>query len=194
VPTVLGEMFAKLSTKVLASIAALSTFGAAGAWGTYSSFTDTTSASGSTFSSGTVHITNDASGSTMFTMTGMVPGTTATKCINVTNSGDVPFHDATLAATASGALGAAINVTIDKGTGATGGSSGSCANFNQVTAGFVSGLLNALPSAASPADDPSTWAVAEVRSYRVRVTLDPAAASTFQGKTASLDLTWTASS
>jgi hypothetical protein len=187
-------MFAKLSTKVLASIAALSTFGAAGAWGTYSAFTDTTSASGSTFSSGTVHVTNDAAGSTLFALTGLVPGSTSVKCINVTNSGDVPFHDVTLAATAAGALGAALNVTIDKGTGAAGGASGSCTSFVQGTAGFVSGLLNALPTSAAPADDPSTWAVGEVRSYRVTVRLDPLAASTFQGKTASLDLTWTASS
>jgi hypothetical protein len=187
-------MFAKLSTKVLASIAALSTFGAAGAWGTYSSFTDTTSASGSTFSSGTVHITNDSAGSTLFSLTGLVPGSSAIKCINVTNSGDVPFHDVTLAATAAGALAGAINVTIDKGTGATGGAAGSCTNFAQTTAGFVTGLLNALPTSASPADDPSTWAVNETRSYRFTVRLDPLAAGTFQGKTASLDLTWTASS
>jgi hypothetical protein len=193
-PTVEGEMFAKLSTKVLASIAALSTFGAAGAWGTYSAFTDTTSASGSTFSSGTVHITNDAAGSTLFTLTGLVPGSASVKCINVTNSGDVPFHDVTLAANGTGALAGALNVTIDKGTGATGGAAGSCTNFVQGTAGFVSGLLNALPTAVSSADDPSTWAVNETRSFRVTVKLDPLAAATFQGKSAGLDLTWTASS
>ena len=59
---------------------------------------------------------------------------------------------------------------------------------------MVSGLLNALPASASPFDDGSSWAVGATRSYRVTVKLDPAAASTYQGKTASLDLTWTASS
>jgi hypothetical protein len=187
-------MFAKLSTKVLASIAALSTFGAAGAWGTYSSFTDTTSASGSTFSSGTVHITNDSAGSTLFSLTGLVPGSSAIKCINVTNSGDVPFHDVTLAATAAGALAGAINVTIDKGTGATGGAANSCSNFVQGTAGLVTGLLNALPTTGSPQNDASAWNPGDTRSYRISVKVDPLAANSFQGKTAGLDLTWTASS
>ena len=183
-----------LSLKVLASVAALSLFAAVGAWGTYSAFTDTTDASGSTFSSGTVHITDDDAGSAMFTLSGLVPGASATKCINVTNSGDVPFSNVALSAASSGALAGALQVTIDKGSGATGGASSSCTSFSVSTAALVSGLLNALPSAASPADDSSSWAVGATRSYRVTVKLDAQAASSFQGKTASLDLTWTASS
>src|SRR4051812_46609819 len=112
----------KLSTKVVASVAALSSFGAIGAWGTYSAFTDTTTAGGSTFSSGTVHIANDSAGTALFGLTGLVPGSLSTKCINVTNTGDVPFSNVALSASASGALGGALQVTIDKGTGATGGS------------------------------------------------------------------------
>lgn len=183
-----------LTLRVLASIAALSVFGAVGAWGTYSAFTDTTSASGSTFSSGTVHITDDDAGTALFALTGLVPGASAVKCVNVTNSGDVPFSGVALSAAASGALAGALQVTIDKGTGAAGGASSSCASFVPTAAGLVSGLLNALPTAASPQDDNSAWPVGETRSYRVTVKLDPLALGTFQGKTASLDLTWTASS
>ena len=95
----------KLSLKVLASIAALSLFGAVGAWGTYSAFTDTTQSSGSTFSSGTVHITDDDAGSAMFALTGMVPGSQAIKCINVTNSGDVAFSNVALSAAKLGLAG-----------------------------------------------------------------------------------------
>jgi predicted ribosomally synthesized peptide with SipW-like signal peptide len=187
-------MFHKLSLRVLASIAALSLFGAIGVWGTYSAFTDTTQSSGSTFSSGTVHITDDDAGSAMFALTGMVPGTTSAKCINVTNAGDVPFSSVALSAASSGALAGALQVTIDKGTGATGGASSSCASFSSTATGVVSGLLNALPTSAAPFDDSSSWAVSAVRSYRVTVKLDPLASGTYQGKTASLDLTWTASS
>lgn len=183
-----------LSLKVLASIAALSLFGAVGAWGTYSAFTDTTQSSGSTFSSGTVHITDDDAGSAMFALTGMVPGVQAIKCINVTNGGDVPFANVALSAATSGALAGALQVTIDKGTGATGGAASSCGSFVSSAAGIVSGLLNALPTGAAPFDDSSAWAVGATRSYRVAVKLDPLAAGTLQGKTASLDLTWTASS
>jgi predicted ribosomally synthesized peptide with SipW-like signal peptide len=183
-----------LSLKLLASLAALSLFGAVGAWGTYSAFTDTTQSSGSTFSSGTVHITDDDAGSALFALTGLIPGATATKCINVTNAGDVPFSNVALGAATSGALAGALQVTIDKGTGATGGAASSCTNFTPTVTGWVSALLNALPTGASPQDDASAWAVGATRSYRVTVKLDPLAASSFQGKTASLDLTWTASS
>jgi predicted ribosomally synthesized peptide with SipW-like signal peptide len=184
----------KLSLRVLASIAALSLFGAIGALGTYSVFTDTTDSSGSTFSSGTVHITDDDAGSAMFALTGMVPGTQAIKCINVTNAGDVPFSNVALSAAGSGALAGALQVTIDKGTGATGGAGSSCTNFSATSTGVVSGLLDALPTGVAPFDDGSSWAVGATRSYRVTVQLDPLAASSFQGKTASLDLTWMASS
>jgi Camelysin metallo-endopeptidase len=179
-----------LSLKVLASIAALSVFGAVGAWGTYSAFTDTTGSTGSTFSSGTVHITDDDAGSALFALTGMVPGVSSVKCINVTNAGDVPFSNVALSAATSGTLAGALQVTIDKGTGATGGAS----NFVQGTAGIVSGLLSALPSAGAPQNDAAAWNAGDTRSYRVTVKLDPLAANSFQGKTASLDLTWTASS
>jgi hypothetical protein len=183
-----------LSLKVLASIAALSAFGAVGAWGTYSAFTDTTGSTGSTFSSGTVHITDDDAGSALFALTGLVPGVSSVKCINVTNAGDVPFSNVALSAATSGPLAGALQVTIDKGTGATGGGSSSCASFVQTTAGLVTGLLNALPTAGSPQNDAAAWNAGDTRSYRVTVKLDPLAANTFQGKTASLDLTWTASS
>jgi predicted ribosomally synthesized peptide with SipW-like signal peptide len=190
----MSDMPRKLSLRVLASIAVLSLFGAVGAWGTYSAFTDTTDATGSTFSSGTVHITDDDAGSALFALTGMVPGTQSIKCINVTNAGDVPFSNVALSAATSGALAGALQVTIDKGTGATGGASSSCAGFAATATGVVSGLLNALPTSAAPFDDSSAWAVGATRSYRVTVKLDPLAASTYQGKTANLDLTWTASS
>jgi predicted ribosomally synthesized peptide with SipW-like signal peptide len=188
------DMRSLLSFKVLASVAALSLFAAVGGWGTYSAFTDTTQSSGSTFSSGTVHITDDDAGSALFALTGLVPGVQALKCINVTNAGDVAFSNVALSAATSGALAGALQVTIDKGTGATGGAASSCANFTSTVTGLVSGLLNALPTSASPADDSSSWAVGATRSYRVTVKLDPLAASTYQGKTASLDLTWTAGS
>lgn len=183
-----------LSLRLLASVAALSTFGAVGAWGTYSAFTDTTGSTGSTFSSGTVRITDDDAGTALFSLTSLIPGATAVKCVNVTNAGDVPFSNVALSASASGPLGAALQVTIDKGTGAAGGAAGSCTSFASGVTGLVSGLLNALPTAGSPQNDSSTWNPGDTRSYRVTVKLDPLAANAFQGKTAGLDLTWTASS
>jgi predicted ribosomally synthesized peptide with SipW-like signal peptide len=183
-----------LAPKLLATIAALSAFGAVGAWGTYSAFTDTTQATGSTFSSGTLHITDDDANSAMFTLTGLIPGVSTTRCINVTNAGDLPFANVALSASTSGTLAPALQVTIDRGTSATGGSGASCTGYVSVAAGIVTSTLDALPTLGSPYNDASAWAVGGTRTYRVTVKLDPLAANSYQGKTAGLDLTWTASS
>lgn len=181
-----------LTARVLASVAAVSTFGAFGAYGTYSAFTDTTDASGSDFAAGTVKITDDDAGTKLFSMTGMIPGVSNTKCINVTNAGDVPFADVKLAANATGALAPALKIAVDRGTAATGGASSSCTGFNLVSGNIVSGLLDVLTGAA-PVADTTGWTPGATKSYKVTVSLDAAAGALFQGKTAQLALTWTAS-
>ena len=66
-----------MSLRLAASAAALSVIVGAGAYGTYSAFTDTTDNTGNTFAAGTIDITDDDAGTSMFTLTGMLPGTTA---------------------------------------------------------------------------------------------------------------------
>jgi hypothetical protein len=181
-----------LTARVLASVAAVASFGAFGAYGTYSAFTSTTQASGSEFAAGTVSITDDDAGNKLFQLTGMVPGTTETKCINVKNAGDVPFADVKLDVAATGDLAPALKVSVDRGSAATGGSALSCTNFVQSAGNIVNGLLSVL-TGNSPISDASGWTANATKSYRVTVTLDPLAGALYQGKTAQLNLTWTAS-
>lgn len=181
-----------IARRVLASIAALCAFGAFGLAGTWSAFTDTTQADGSHFVAGTVDITNDSAGTALFDLTGLVPGMATTRCINVTNDGDVPFANVQLTGTASGALAPALRLTVDRGSGATGGASASCTSFTASTAGLIDTTLSAL-GGLTPGDDTSGWAAGASKSYRVTVTLDANAAGTYQGESADLTLTWTAS-
>jgi predicted ribosomally synthesized peptide with SipW-like signal peptide len=181
--------------RLAASAAALSVIVGAGAYGTYSAFTDTTDNTGNTFAAGTIDITDDDAGTAMFTLTGMLPGSTATRCINVSNVGTSPFANVALSGAVGGTgLATALTAVVDRGTGAGGGATFSCTGFASVTANIVTGALSAFPTVAAPVNDAVGWAPAAVKSYRFTVTLPSTASQTAQGQTATLAVTWTASS
>jgi hypothetical protein len=125
----------------------------------------------------------------------MLPGTTATRCINVSNVGTSPFANVALSGAVGGTgLATALTVVVDRGTGAGGGATASCTGFTSVTPNIVTGALSAFPTAAAPVNDATGWAPAAVKSYRFVVTLPTAAPQTAQGQNATLAVTWTASS
>lgn len=131
----------------------------------------------------------------MFTLTGMTPGTTQAKCINVANAGTSAFSNVAFSGTVGGTgLATSLNVTVDRGTGATGGASLSCTGFNQVTAGIVTGTMSSFPTAAAPVNDATGWTAGAIKSYRVTVTLPSSAPNSAQGQNATLDMSWNASS
>ena len=91
-----------------------------------------------TWSSGSVVLTDNDSGTAMFTVSGVKPGQTGTQCILVTYSGslaaNVKFYVATYTPTvtagAPSGLGPFLNLTVEQGTGtASTGVSGSCTGF-----------------------------------------------------------------
>jgi predicted ribosomally synthesized peptide with SipW-like signal peptide len=184
-----------LSLRLLLSAVAVGGIMSVGAYGTFSSWTDTTSAQASTLKAGTVKLTNsDTGSSSLFSLTGLLPGASTTKCINVTNAGDVPLTNVGLSGSSSGQLVSALSVKIDRGTGAAGGTNGSCTGFSAIDAGIVDGLLSTLPGVSSPLVDSSTGAPGDTKSFKVTVSFAANAAAALQGKTADLGLTWTATS
>ena len=183
------------SLRLAASAAALSVIVGAGAYGTYSAFTDTTDNTGNTFAAGTIDITDDDAGTSMFTLSGMLPGSTATRCINVSNAGTSPFANVALSGAVGGTgLATSLQVVVDRGTGAGGGATFSCTGFASVTPNLVTGALSAFPTSGAPVNDATGWAPGAVKSYRFTVTLPVAAPQTAQGLNATLAVTWTASS
>jgi hypothetical protein len=56
---------------------------------TQAAFTDTTSNDGNTWTAGTVVLTDDLNGTLMFNETGLEPGLSTTRCIEVTYAGDL---------------------------------------------------------------------------------------------------------
>ena len=77
---------------VVTALAALLVVGLLTIEGSRAAFSASTANGSNTFSAGSVSITDDDAGSVMFNLSNMVPGTTATKCINVTYTGSAPAN------------------------------------------------------------------------------------------------------
>ena len=72
-----------------------------------------------TFAAGQVSLTDDDSGSALFTATALKPGLTATRCIKVTYTGNVASGVKVYATGYTGTLGAYLDLTIELGAGGT---------------------------------------------------------------------------
>lgn len=156
-------------------------------------FTATTSNDANTFSSGTVVLADDDAANVMFNASGLTPGDTATKCINVSYSGTVAAN-VKLYATGYTNTGLAeyLDFTIEEGTGATGGATFDCTGFTGPTS-LHTGTLAAFGTANTAyASGLSSWqpAGATTRSYRMTYTVRDVNAA--QGKSAGLNFTWEA--
>ncbi len=154
-------------------------------------FSDTTANAANSWAAGTVIITDDDSGSAMFSVSDMTPGQTVTNCIVVTYSGSlVPADVKIYGSTGGTGLDAYLNTTVEIGTG---GSFGNCTGFT-TTSTLYSGTLASFAStytnwatglaAWSPASTPDS------RTFKFTVTLQDNNAA--QGLDATGTFTWEA--
>ncbi|MBT0770963.1 hypothetical protein KIH74_18640 [Kineosporia sp. J2-2] len=133
-------------------------------------FGDTTTNS-SSWSAGSVTVTDDDAGSALFDSTRdgvLTGGQTLTRCILVTYTGSVTSGTRIrLYADASGTLAGQLDLTVDEGTG---GSSGDCSGFSPTTPGLYTGTLASFATAASSfASGVGSWepsATPDSRTYR----------------------------
>src|ERR1700754_3989216 len=105
----LWSMLKLLSLRLLLSAVAVGGIMSVGAYGTYSAWTDTSTISANTLTAGVVDITDDTAGTALFTLSGLLPGATLTKCINVTNAGSADFASVDLSGTGTGVLASVLN-------------------------------------------------------------------------------------
>jgi hypothetical protein len=161
--------------------------------GTNAAFTASASSGASSWSTGTVTLSNDAGGSALFTATATAPGGGSARCVTVTYSGSVAAGIRLYATALSGALAPYVDVTIAVGTGDTTG--GSCAAFTR-TQELFNGTLSALAAGHgdfaaglggfAPSAGPASAA------YRISWQIDNAAPNSVQNTTASSTFTWEA--
>jgi hypothetical protein len=114
---VLGREEGMPKTKqLLATAVVVGLVATVGGWATYSAFSSTTTSDSNRFAAGTVAVGSNASGSWMYQVAGAKPTDSVTKCTKVTYTGslDAAVH---LYASAVGAVGNYIDLTITSGTG-----------------------------------------------------------------------------
>jgi hypothetical protein len=188
--------------KTLLSLLLVGTIGTVAGIGTFSAFSATTVNAGNVFAAGTVSISDNDSDAAMYTIPNAQPGVLVERCITVTYTGSLPAS-VHLYASAVGAIGPFVNLTIDKGTGTS--AFPTCSNFTPdasptVFAGTLGGFAAAHTnfangSAAFPGVQPA-WNQNDVVVYRFQLTLQntPAAAAqaVIDGTSGAHSFTWEA--
>jgi hypothetical protein len=88
---------------------------------TQAAFSGTTGNSGNSWEAGSVSLSDDDSNFALFSVTGLKPGSTGSKCIEVTYTGDIASSVKlyTTALSGTGTLGPYLDFTVQLGTGGT---------------------------------------------------------------------------
>jgi hypothetical protein len=159
----------------------------------HAAFTWTSLPATTALQTGTVAISDDDAGSAAFTVSGLRPGASATRCIAVTSTGSAPSAVRLYGTGRStNAPASALRFTVLVGTG--GGTPG-CGGF-RATATVYSGTLAAFP-ANGFGTGVGEWTSAggsDTRTYQVTYSLPANASTGAQNGTATVGLTWEARS
>jgi len=164
----------------------------------YSAFSSQTSNTASSLAAGTVVLADDDTGSALFAATSLKPGSSGSRCIAVTSTGNLPSTVklyATGAATTK-SLATYVSWTVTQGTG---GSYSSCSGFTALSSGssVYSGTLSGFTGSATAfGSGVGTWTptggASETRTFQFAYAVSSTAPDTAQGGTATFGLTWEA--
>ena len=183
--------------KALLSLLLVGVVGTVASIATFSAFSATTVNPGNTFDAGTVSISDNDFGAAMYTIANAAPLVPVVRCIEVTYTGSLAA-DVHLYASAVGAIGPFVDLTIDKGTGAT--VFPNCAGFvpdaspnifTGTLGGFAAANTNFASGTAAFPGVQTAWNQNDVVVYRFTLTLqnNPAAVGLTSG---SHSFTWEA--
>lgn len=163
---------------LLRSLLAIGAAGALAGFGTFSAFSSSTENPGNKIDSGTVALSDNDSGSALYSVTGAKAGTSVDRCITVTYSGDLDADVKLYLPDAVGALAQYVDMTVTPGTDAT-PSFGDCTGFVADGAPLFTGTLQGFRTAHSGwanglVDNPgatSKWGQGDTVTYRVQLTV-----------------------
>jgi predicted ribosomally synthesized peptide with SipW-like signal peptide len=171
--------------------------------GTFAAFSSTTSAPNNTFTTGTVALSDNDSGSAILALPAAAkPGDTDTSCIRVSYSGTLASTVRLYGTTTGTGLDAYLTLTVTRGTLTTAfpdctGFTADTTNYltlgngviyNGTVQGFADDYAGGIvdPKVATP----ESWTTGETHDYRFTVTVADSDAA--QGKTATQAFTWEA--
>lgn len=153
-------------------------------------FSDTTANTANSFATGTVVLTDDDSGTAMFSATNMSPGTPVVDCITVTYSGDQLPAPVRLYGSTTGTLDTYLDTTVEIGTG---GSFGDCTGFTPTSTLFNNTLANFAATNTDWSSGLATFtAAANPTSRTFRFTIEVQDNPAAQGDSATADFTFEA--
>ncbi len=171
-----------LSTMVVGVLCGLTSLGVFGL------FSATTQNAGNEISTGTVAISDNDSGSSLYNITGAKPGDTVSKCIRTTYTGSLPADVHLYTASPPGALAPYVDLVITKGTQAS-STFPACTGFAADGAALFTGTLQsfeqtrntfALGIDTAPTGH-ATWLTNDSVVYKIDATLQPGTPDTSQG-------------
>ena len=183
--------------KVVGSLGVLGTAAAVAGMGTFGNFTDSTTPVATTIQSGTLSIDLSQPGYAVpVTTTGFVPGDSMTRAVNLVNDGNSPLGSVTLSSSATASsvltpdLTHGLQLTVKKCSVAwTQGGTASAATY---TCSGTETLIGSGPVVNNMTVNGAASLNAGGTDYLTfSISLPASADNTFQGKSASLSLTFT---
>lgn len=185
------------SRRVLASILVVGCVGLVAGAGTLAAFSATSANTGNTFAAGTVDLSDNDAGSSMYGVSNRVPGDSVTTCIRVTYSGSLAADVKLYSLSSVDTVDQYLDLIIEKGSMPAGTTFPNCTSFSSestIFSGTVSGFKSSNGSyAAGIAANPGSQTRRNQNDtlvYRFTVTLQNALAA--QGLTSTTAFTWEA--
>lgn len=183
--------------KVVGSLGVLGTAAAVAGMGTFGSFTDSTTPVATTIQSGTLSIDLSQQGYAIpVTTTGFLPGDSMTRAVNLVNDGNAPLSAVTLSSTATAGsvlttdLVNGLQLTVKKCSVAW--TQGGTAQAPTYACPGTETLVGSGPAVNNMALNGATALNAGGTDYLTfAISLPTSADNSFQGKSASLSLTFT---
>jgi hypothetical protein len=103
--------------KILLSLLLIGATTVLAGFGTFSAFSSTTTNSGNSFAAGTVFVDDNDAGSAMYTVSNQAPNAVTQRCITLTYTGSLAANVRLYTASAIGAVGDFVTLTVEKGSG-----------------------------------------------------------------------------
>jgi len=157
---------------------------------TESAFSSKTNNPSNSWASGSVVISDDDTGSAMFSAAGLYPGATGTRCITVSYTGTLASSVKVYATAVTDPATVAqyLDLTITEGTG---GGYGTCVGFAAAST-IYTGTLATFDLKTTFASGVGSWSPgsASTRTYRLAYTLNAATPANKQGTTTAVTFQW----
>lgn len=159
---------------------------------TNAAFTGSSSPGVNNWTAGSVSISTNGSGAALLSTSGLVPGSSASKCITVTYGGTVATNVKLFAGSAVGSLNNWVDLAISQGSGTATDCSDFVASGGSLFTGTAAGLATSNGTFANGLGNWAPTAAAQTRTYKFVYGLNTSTPDNQQGQSGSLSFTWEA--